>query len=223
MDEAKRKKLAASLGLPEDATEAQIKARVAEVRAAADDAGIGEEESTPPDNTHQTPPGTVPSGAGASGNPSDTDVPTPEEQDEKIANTDPDEDPDAEASFVRVDKATWEQTQRNAALAAKHENERISARQQGKVTAAIQAGKIPPARKAHYTKLMAADEQGTTELLDSLMPSAVPVGQQVGALGHEEELEAANGAGLPDEWFPTVAKLRREVAVASNITNAKEA
>jgi hypothetical protein len=216
MDDAKRKSLAASVGLPEDATEEQINAKLRSIRAAADEAGAGDSlagedpnagesggEVAPGEdpNNDQTPPGTSPSGTEPSGDGSDV-----------------------EAGTVQVDKATWEATQRGAALAAKHEAERVSTRQQSKVEAAIKAGKIPPARRDHYSKLMAMDEEGTSQVLDTLQASAVPLGE-FGKLGEAEDgIEAGNGTGLPDEWFPDITQKREAVSAGrtSPITHAKE-
>lgn len=206
MDEAKRKKLAASVGLPEDATEEQISAKLKEVRAAAEDAGAeGLDPEQDPEVTPPAPSGTAPTGL---------------EDDPK-----PDEDPAVDGDgTVRVDAAVWKQTREGASLALTHENERITARQKDKIDKAVHAGKFPPARRAHYTALMAADEEGTTAMLDTLQPGLIPVDQRgdTGA-GSEAALTAGAGEGLPDSWFPDIAA-KREAATRgpATVMQAKE-
>lgn len=240
MDEAKRKKLAASCGLPEDATEAQITARLKQIRAAAEDAGVDEGDNVPHDQgagpdtggpegggtgedagVHQTPPGTAPSGTAPGGDPEN---PGGTEQRDDL--TDDEDEDDVNASTVRVDKATWKQTQADAALARKHENERIAARQLDVVNAAIKAGKIPPARRDHYVKLMAMDEQGTTAVLKELAAGAVPVGREQGNSGSGdgdgENINGGTALGLPDEWFPEVAAKRSGNDRPAAVTQARE-
>jgi hypothetical protein len=226
MDDAKRKRLAASCGLPEDATEAQITSRLKLIRAEADDAGAGEilntgervgdnpdlegELGEPAAGTHQTPPGTAPSGTSG-------ETPPPEDEDDE------DEGEEVEASTVTVDRATWEATKRGAELANKHEAERVAARRKDKVKAAIKAGKIPPARREHYERLMAMDEDGTTTQLDSLQPGVLPVGDGVGNLGNGDEGQVTAAQGLPDEWFPDIAEKRLAASRGpATITQARE-
>jgi hypothetical protein len=219
MDDAKRKQLAASCGLPEDASEEQIKARLKQIRAAADDAEAGDELDRKPNEegaddrvddpdkeppAHQTPPGTAPSGT-------------------KPTGAEPTGDDDVEAGTVRVDKSVWEQTSADAALARKHENDRIKARQSEKVEAAIKATKIPPARREHYVKLMAADEEGTTQLLESLQAGAVPLRELGGSGGGGDgEMDVNAAKGLPDEWFPELAEKRTRAGAPPVVTMAKE-
>jgi hypothetical protein len=230
MDETRRKALAAALGLPENATLAQIKAASDEQLAQGveggepENAGMTGSEVTPADQppADQTPPGTAPSGTHH--NSSEEQV---AQQTQRATEGQPDnpDAPDAEAGFVRVDKATWEQTQRGAALAISQENERVAARQKDKVSAAVKAAKIPPARRKHYETLMAMDEEGTTALLDSLAASAVPLGAGNGSSGNGGEEIAAGGAeGLPDNWFPEIGEKRARVAagVVPVVTQAKE-
>lgn len=232
MDVAKRKALAASCGLPEDATEEQIKARLKQIRASAEDAGVEDGENVPSDQgagpdtggpeadrseedagTHQTPPGTAPSGTAPGGDPNNPGG----------ANERTDADDDTQASTVRVDRATWEQTQSDAALARRHENERVTARQHKAVEDAISAGKLPPARREHYRKLMAADEQGTTQLIDSLERSAVPLGAPLGDGGDgDSNSSVAAGVGLPNEWFPEIVASQAAAAAAKPVMQARE-
>lgn len=217
MDDATRKRLAASLHLPEDATEEQISAAADEAADAAEEAknvlnspetGKPAKDVKPEDEppAHQTPPGTAPSGTGA------PDVNAPE--DDVTA---------GKSATVAVDREIWEETQASAKLARKHEDERISARQAEKISAAVQAGKFAPARKKHYATLMAADEEGTTQLLDSLQPGLVPVTERGTTGGGDGEGVAATSAeGLPDSWFPEVNAKRVAASTGQVVTQARE-
>lgn len=225
MDEKRRKALAAALGLPEDATTEQISA--ASIQAGndlqgveggePDNAGLRGDEVTPEQQPpgHQTPPGTAPSGTAHN---------LSEEQVQNDLERSTENQPDTEAGVVRVDRKVWEETQAGAALAHKHEQDRISARRQEKVTAAIKAGKIPPSRRKHYESLMAMDEEGTTNLFNDLQASAVPLREEIGGVGDGEEITAGQAQGLPDEWFPDIAAKRARVAAGTVpvVTHAKE-
>ncbi|QEA10772.1 capsid maturation protease [Mycobacterium phage Weirdo19] len=75
-----------------------------------------------------------------------------------------------------IDPGTVAEMQRNSSLGAKAhaamETQRITAA----VDAAIGLGKIPPARKEHFVALMRADEVGTTQLLAGIpAETAVPM------------------------------------------------
>jgi hypothetical protein len=135
------------------------------------------------------------------------------------------DDPDTEAGFVKLDKATYDRLNKGAQTAIDIEAREIDKRRKDTVEAAILAGKIPPARRAHYTKLMAADEKGTSDLLASLSPAAVPLGTPLGSGGGGEDGETADSAqGLPDAWFPDIAAKRADVAAGRvpTVTLAKE-
>lgn len=228
MDDAKRKKLAASLGLPETATEPEINAKLQERALAANPAsgaeggepeGAGKpgSEVTPEEEppAHQTPPGTAPSGTGS---PSPDGVVSTEGEGEE-------EDPDAEAGTVRLDKATYNKLVAGAEAGLRIEGESVAARRMGKVEAAIKAGKIPPARKTHYAKLMAADEEGTTKLLEELAAGIVPVNERgsSGNTAEDGDITAGQSEGLPDAWFPEIPQRRAALAAGLKpVTAARE-
>lgn len=211
MDDARRKKLAASVGLSEDATEEQINAKLRSIRAEADAAGAAEALDKPEDDepaTETTPTTETP--------PATETTPTTETTETT---------PTVEATTVTVDRVAFQQMQKDGELARKHEGERVAARQGEKVLAALKAGKFPSVRRDHYTKLMAADEEGTTALLDSLQPGLIPM-EEIGNLGKGDGEGAAPdmAAGLPDDWFPEIGAKR--IAAAANplpvVTQAKE-
>lgn len=232
MDEKRRKALAAALGLPEDASKEQIAAALGDAGkdlqgaegGEPDTAGLRGDEVTPGQqpNTDQTPPGTAPTGTGH--NLSDEQVAN---EVDRATENQPDPDaPDTEAGFVKLDKETYERLNRGAQTALAAEERERTTRRKDKVEAAIKAGKIPPSRREHYGKLMAADEEGTTQLLDSLAASAVPMGQELGSSGNGDEdgVSAGQAQGLPDEWFPDIAAKRAAVLAGTTrpVTHAKE-
>lgn len=222
MDEATRKYLAASLRLPEDATEEQINAKI-KASDEAPESGKPAREVKPGDEppAHQTPPGTAPSGTSPSGSdddakPEDEVAPTPD---------DLEDDPDLEAGKpVVLDAAAYRHLKAgaDAAIAATKASDKT--RREAKVAAAISAGKFPPARKSHYIKLMAADEEGTTSLLDSLEPGLIPVDARgTGGSGSDgEETDVNAGVGLPDTWFPEIAAKRDASNQPRPVMNARE-
>jgi len=230
MDEATRKRLAASLGLADSATEATINAELQKRALAAnptsgaeggepDSAGKTGAEVQPEDepSSHQTPPGTAPSGTGVT---EGTEAPSTEEEEAS------DEEPTTEAGYVKIDMETYKLLRAGAEAGIRIEKKSKSDRQNDAVEAAIRAGKIPSARRAHYRQLMAADEQGTTKMLNDLPAGLVPV-SEYGATGNtavEGDLTAGQGEGLPSDWFPG---LRERVAAASAppkpVTHAREA
>lgn len=208
MDDAKRKALAASVGLPEDATEEQINEKLRAVRAAAEEAGAEEAlagEGDDPDNPDKPDE-----------DPAPAPVPVP-----------PDPAPPAEgtaASTVTVDKETWEATKAGAALAQKHETDRVAASRKDIVDDAIKAGKFPPARREHYEKLLAVDFDGTKQQIDGLAAGIIPTTER-GVLGNGdgEGATPVGGDGLPDDWFPDLAAKRAAAAAGPRaVTQAKE-
>jgi hypothetical protein len=77
--------------------------------------------------------------------------------------------------------------------------QQITARRKSKVTKAIGKGKIPPSRREHYEKLMAADEAGTSALLDELQEGVIPV-ELVGK-NTVEAGTAGGGDDYPLHWL----------------------
>jgi len=223
MDDATRKRLAASLGLAETATESQINERLQHRALAAnpatgaeggepDSAGTPASEVTPEmeppsDQTSAYPSGTAPS------------VPTEEE-------TPPEESApeETQAGFVKLDAETYKRLRAGAEAGLRLEESGKNDRQTAKVEAAIKSGKIPSVRRGHYLKLMAMDEAGTTTQLDELAPGLVPI-IEVGTTGNtaEGDITAGQNEGLPDAWFPGLAQRKNAVAAGtSRVVNARE-
>lgn len=213
MDEATRKAVAAALGLPEDATEERIQAAI---NPGTDpESGKPASEVKPEDEppAHQTPPGTAPTGTQG----------TPGEETTPPATSDSDPT-DAEAGVATIDKAELARLRAGAALATKHEDERASTRRAAVISAAIAAGKFAPARRQHYTKLMAADEEGTTQMIEGLEPGLVPINERgTTGNGEEEGVQNNTAAGLPDTWFPEIGAKRAAATQPRAVTQAREA
>jgi len=127
---------------------------------------------------------------------------------------------------VRVDKATWEALQANAQLARRHEDDRVAAADNALIDNAIGDGKFPPSRRGHYQKLLAADREGTTKLINDLASGIIPVSERGTSAGGEEVQAGANGApgeGLPGDWFPEVPAIQARAArQRGRVTTAKE-
>lgn len=177
-DSVDRKKLLAQLGLSEDATDEQMNARIAQLRAAADEGDT--------------------SGAGPK---PDEDDGTADDADDADSTEVPDESSDkpqtpaedapaaiaATADTVMVDRETYNALIAGAKDGSEARKQQLKERRSDKIEAAVKAGKIPSARRKHYAGLMAADEQGTTALLDGLEPGLIPVDQEK---GNDSDIEA---------------------------------
>lgn len=150
---ADKKSLAESLGLPEDATEADI--------IAATQKALGVETDPKTDDKPADP-------APAGGDPAPVADPAP---------ADPALTPAAKAAdgTVTLDAGTYAQMQQQLAMGvAAHQT--LTAQADAKVVdAAIDKGKIPLARRAHYLELMAKDRTDTADLLNNRLAAGASV------------------------------------------------
>jgi hypothetical protein len=201
MDEELRRSLAKRLGLPEDATEEQIRSELAKP--------VGEEQPPPAEGDDQ--PDQDNGGNGA------------EEPDEGAEEEQPAIQGDPVSATVSLDRATYNQLKRGAELAASHERERQAGRITEMVEAAVKDGRIPPARREHWTKLAKADFDGTKTTLDSLERGLVPVTVRGNAgTGGDEGVQTEQTQGLPEEWFPEIKAIRAQANRDRRVVNAKE-
>jgi hypothetical protein len=97
-----------------------------------------------------------------------TDTPT-------TATTEPATAPVVADGTVAVDAETFRELQVAASRGATAADELAAQRRDRTIGEAIKAGKFAPARRPHYEKLYESDPEGTTQLLASLEPGAVPV------------------------------------------------
>ena len=197
-----RAELCASLGLPVEATDEQIQAATSRVMASSTES----EESDEGTNGDIDPSG------GEADQESSEESDAESEGEEVTAGSRP--------RAVTVDAAAFESLQRDAALARRHEEERVAAANEQIVDTAIRDGRFPPSARASYLSQLnnPAARQSTIEFINSLQAGVIPVRER-GSTGAAEEVTAGNGAGLPDDWFPETRKLReRQTAQAGSIT-----
>jgi Mu-like prophage I protein len=195
-----------TLGLPADATDAQIEAAAAAAKVAlAEDPPAGDPPADPPagDPPAADPPADPPAGDPPAGDPP-ADPPA----------GDPPADPPAatgaEDGTVRVPKDVWESVQAGAKagtdLAAVAEEEK----RDSTIEAACLAGKISPSQEASMVNLHERDREGFYTLLTAevsaggLQPGIVPTTQA----GHSKQVTAASASEVsPEEMahlgFPT--------------------
>jgi len=195
-----RAELCASLGLPVEATDEQIQAATSRVIASS----TADEEST--EESTESTEGTE-----------EESTEEATEGDEGDESTDDDVQAGSRPRAVTVDAAAFESLQRDAALARRHEEERVAAANEQIVDAAIRDGRFPPSARASYLSQLnnSGSRQATIEFINSLQAGVIPVRER-GSTGAADEVAAGNGVGLPDDWFPEVKKLRaREEAAAS--------
>lgn len=232
MDNATRKKLAASLSLPEDATEEQINAKLQGQALAGTDPESGKpardvnlEDEPPSDQSGERPSGTAPAG-------------TPEQEQKVVDDSQvpvdeggPGQSPgtteaDAEASIVRVDKKVWEETRAGAQAALRHEKARKDEAIKSKLDTALRAGKFKPANTKMYHDLLASDFEQGSAVIDSLQTGVVPLEERGTAGGSDDGSTVGaggDGLGLPDQWFPGIAARRAAADKGSRaVTYAKE-
>ena len=200
-----RAELCASLGLPADASDEQIQAATRSVMASST-ATVEETvaESTEDDDADDDDD---------SGDDSDEDETSSE-------STDDDVQAGSRPRAVTVDAAAFERLQHDAALARRHEEERVTAANEQIVDTAIRDGRFPPSARASYLTQLnnPSGRQATIDFINSLEAGVIPVRER-GSTGAAEEVTAGNGAGLPDMWFPEVRKIReREKAQAGSVT-----
>lgn len=111
---------------------------------------------------------------------------------------------------VTLDPVAFAQMQEDARAGREARNEQLRTSREGFVDAAIQAGKFPPARRGHYLKLMAKDDKGTREFINSLEENVIPV-VEAGAASSEETL-GNDSDTYPDAWLTESERQRISAA-----------
>jgi hypothetical protein len=205
------KALRAQLGLPEDATDEQVTARITELRASADTGGSGSQDPPPNDNDDTDDD--------TEGDDADDDVENDTENDDAGTQVPAEGAPvAANSGTVTLDAETYAQLKAGAEAGAKARSVQVKARREGKVKAAIEKGKIPAARKKHYLTLMEKDEQGTTDLLASLAEGVIPVGPEMGS---DDDISASSEAGGQNAYM-TTGMTSAELARIARIKSGQE-
>jgi len=196
-----RAELCASLGLPADASDEQIQAATRSVMASST---ATEEETVVAEAAEDE----------------DTEGDESDDGDDDDGDSDEDVQAGSRPRAVTVDAAAFERLQHDAALARRHEEERVIASNEQIVDAAIRDGRFPPSARASYLSQLnnPGGRQATIEFINSLEAGVIPVRER-GSTGAQEEVAAGNGASLPDDWFPEVRKLReRSTVKAGRVT-----
>lgn len=192
------KQLRQKLGLPEDATDEQVEAKL----AVAASAGNGEETQPPPATPGQ--PTTAPDEGGDEEQKAKEQVKKAEEADTPP----PDQGLNAsKGGVVTVEAAAFDRLQQDAKMGREARLAQIKAEDDAVLDGAVRAGKFAPARREHFSKLMAADRQGTRQLIASLAENVIPVSEEgSGASTETEQVQAA----YPDEWLTPAERARKQ-------------
>lgn len=170
-----KKTIAESLGLPADATDADILAKTREALGITEDTDPKGEPVTP--TTEPAPAVTVPDAAPA---------PIPEPAAAKAVD-----------GTVTLDADTYALMIANADLGAKA-HATLTAQAHAKIVdKAIDEGRITPARHGHYMALMAADPADTTDLLTKRLQPGVAV--PLAEIGHQAEMKAHDYSDVTED------------------------
>lgn len=185
----------ALIGLPADADDAAVNAKLTELAQAS----TTEPEPDPDKTATPANPGTS-QPAGPAGPP-----PTPDPE----PATKPDEGKvDVPEGMVLVDASTWEQVKSNAIAAGEKMATDEKARRKGIVDAALKEGKFPRSRREHYDNLMASDDPkvvaATESLIAAMEPGLIPVGAEKGTGDGDVDANGNPAEAYPAGWLPEV-------------------
>lgn len=203
------KQLRASIGLPEDASDEQVQARLAELNAAA---------------ATLTQPGTSESG-------DDPDTQTePQAQSEEDGSEDESEDSPAAPTnvpegMVLIDAATLADLQSGLQTARAIDAKAKAEDKSATISAAIKAGKVPPSRKEHYAAMWDKDPEGTKHLLTApvekggLAAGLVPVVER-GGDAPPDDVSAAGEQAYDPSWLAPNERARIDAVKAGSFQPA---
>lgn len=178
---ADKKDVAKSLGLPDDATDEQIRAKFAEI--------VGVDANG---NDTDPPPASDPAPAGGETPPASAGAPAPVPA--GATNAD---------GTVTLDEATYQQLMAGAQAGAQAAATLQAQADARIVDKAIEEGRITLARKDHYLAQMKADRTFTTDLLENkLQPgAAVPLNELGHGMDADPAAQAAAQATITDPRF----------------------
>jgi hypothetical protein len=201
MDEELRQSLAKRLGLSDDATEEQIKTELAKPVEPAGGGGDGDGAS---------------GGGGGDGSGDGSGEVTPTGT--------PSGEPAVVGATVTLDRATYDHLKRGADLAIQISADSTIRSIGETVEAAVADGRIPPARREHWTNALKADFEGNKAVLDGLERGLIPITARGsgGPGGDGDGIEAGQGQGFPDDWFPEIKAIRAQAEAGNRIIQAKE-
>jgi ATP-dependent protease ClpP protease subunit len=175
---ADKKDVAKSLGLPDDATDEQIRAKFAEIVGVDADGNDTDGGANPPDAPADPPAATpepVPAGATAK----------------------------ADGDRVVLDKATYEQLMSGATAGAQAAATLQAQADARVVDSAIDSGKIMASRRDHYLAEMKLDRAHVTNLLETVLQpgAAVPLNELGHGMDADPAAQAAAQAEITDPKF----------------------
>lgn len=173
-----------ALGLPEDASDEQVKAKLQELAARPTAEQIEEKASELADTKIE-----------------EAVAAARAEERDKIA----------AAGGQIVDAEKLAQLEADAQAGREAREEQIKAADEQYLNAAVEKGKFPPARFDHYRQLLEKDRDGTREFIDSLSEGAVPV-EAAGA--ETDDLAASFGDGPLPEGLSILTPAERAARAA---------
>ena len=171
------------LGLPADATDEQVTARIAELTA-SEGAPEGDQPAEAPAET-----------------PEEQEAPA-EEPAEAIAAS-----RQLPEGMVAVPADVWASVQSGAAAGARVEARTAKERQESILASALKTGRIAPHQRDSFAKMFEKDPKGTEVLLTAsvedggLMDGLVPIE----ARGSDPSVESMSTEAYPSHWLPEVA------------------
>lgn len=129
---------------------------------------------------------------------------------------DPDSDDTTTAGTATVDASVLAQLQADAAAGRAARDEQLRDKDDAVLLGAIRDGKFPPARKAHYAKLLKVDREGTIEQINGLEKDMVPLESRgVTRTGELEDETTSVVAGYPQHWLPEMADRKAAIAAGA--------
>lgn len=171
-----------ALAMP-DATDEEVLARVAELKASS-------EEGSPSEEPEGEPAGTNDDNNEGEGAEDKNGAPEPETQ----------AGVQVPEGMRLIDEATLQELQTGAKQGVTAREVQVSEDRERMLAGAVKAGKFPPSRKEHYETMHKADPKGTEDLIASLAEGLVPVDER-GTTPPDQDLSIE---AYPKEWLPGV-------------------
>lgn len=177
----------ALIGLPADATDDQVTAKLTELAASATPPAKADEDADAA-AAAEAAAKAAKDAADAAGTPATPEVPE---------------------GMVLVDAATLDELKRvTTEVSAKFASDE-TARRTAIVDAALKAGKFPKSRREHYDALMASTDpkvvENTEKLIAAMPAGLIPVGAAEVGTGGGDEIEGNAVEAYPAHWLPEVA------------------
>lgn len=162
-----------SLGLSEDATDEQVAAEIARLKAL---------------DTPETPEGGEggPTGPAAEGSEDGSGAPPADGTAAEVADAEAHATAAAAGEVVSLDTATFEALKADAAAGREARARQIAEDREATLASAVEDGRIPRSRVDHWRDYLARDPKGASEL-SALKPGLVPVDGEIGSMASAAE------------------------------------